>query len=405
MLSLLLLCVIVVYIAAIIWAPFPYWPSYLILWKAIFRFPGPWRMKLRQAFFLIKAGISAPIWTIFWYLDEIFYPCYRQRDIQPVFIIGQPRCGTTFLHRTLATDDHTFFAVRHIEWRYPFITVQKLIKVFGLDRNLSNVSYWPNTESGQMAAKMHPNTLADWEEEGIFFEEKFLHHFFIFLRFPYPELLPYLDSFPELPERSQQKMLRAYRKTLQKVQYLRGHQPRIYLSKEVTSHKRIPALLKLFPSARFVVIVRPSRDFMSSLRALMRMSTMSKTDVDPCLNEEWHAAFIRRMREDSLRLVSLCMGIIPADKLIRISANYFMANPGAAVHSIYRALGLAMHDKFATYLSQVETHQKARARGYDYDDVAPKGFDDYDAFVRDIDECSNTELQAASVPVPKHFVS
>lgn len=359
-------------------------------------------MKLRQASFLIKAGICAPMWTIFWYLDEILYPRYRRQDIHPIFIIGQPRCGTTFLHRTMASDGHTFFAVRHVEWRYPFITVQKLIKALDLDRNLHNVNYWPNTEVGQLAAKMHPNTLADWEEEGIFFEEKFLHHFFIFLRFPYPELLPYLDSFPELPERVQQKMLDAYRKTLQKVQYLRGSQPRIYLSKEVTSHKRIPALLKLFPTARFVVSVRPSRDFISSLRALMRMSTMSKTGADPYLNDEWHAAFMRRMREDSLRLVSLCTETIPANRLVRVSANHLMANPGAAVHSIYRALGLAVHDEFAAYLSHVETHQKVRERGYDYDDIAPEGFDGYDAFVRDIAERHNTELQTpASFTAPK----
>ena len=360
-------------------------------------------MKLRQAYFLMKAGSSAPLWTIFWYLDEILYPDYRRRDIQPVFIIGQPRCGTTFLHRTLASDDHTFFAVRHIEWRYPFITLQKLIKVFRLDRILRNVNYWPNTEPGQLAAKMHPNTLADWEEEGIFFEEKFLHHFFIFLRFPYPELLSYVDSFPELPDQVQQRMLGTYQKVLQKVQYLRGHQPRIYLSKEVTSHKRIPALLKLFPLARFVVIVRPARDFMSSLLALVRMSTISKTCVDPGLNEEWRATFMRRMREDSLRLVSLCMGIIPVDKLVRVSANDFTTNPDAAVHSIYQALGLAVRDEFAAYLSQVKKHQKARERGYDYDDVILDGFDDYDAFVRDIAMRSNTELQAqACVPVPNH---
>lgn len=350
----------------------------------------------------MKAGSYAPLWTIFWYLDEILYPDYRRRDIQPVFIIGQPRCGTTFLHRTLASDDYSFFAIRHIEWRYPFISLQKLIKVFGLDMALRNVNYWPKTEAGQLAAKMHPNTLADWEEEGIFFEEKFLHHFFIFLRFPYPELLPYVDSFPELPDQVQQKMLSVYQKVLQKVQYLRGQQPRIYLSKEVTSHKRIPALLKLFPSARFVVIVRPAQDFMASLLALVRMSTISKTGVDPGLSEEWRAAFMRRMRDDSLRLVNICMEVIPAGKLVRVSANDFTTNPDAAVHSIYRALGLTVCDEFAVYLSQVKKHQKTRERGYDYDDVVLDGFDDYDAFVKDIAMSSNTEVQAlASVHAPK----
>jgi len=77
-----------------------------------------------------------------------------------------------------------------------------------------------------------------------------------------------------------------------------------------------------------------------------------------------------------------------------VSANDFTTNPDAAVHSIYQALGLAVRDEFAAYLSQVKKHQKARERGYDYDDVILDGFDDYDAFVRDIAMRSNTELQS-----------
>jgi hypothetical protein len=100
------------------------------------------------------------------------------------------------------------------------------------------------------------------------------------------------------------------------------------------------------------------------------------------------------MREDSLRLVTLCKEIIPSDKLIRVSATHFMANPGATVHSIYRELGLAVRNEVASYLGQVETHQKVRARGYDYDVIAPDGFDNYDAFVGDIAECHNTGPQA-----------
>lgn len=391
----LFFAVIAVYLLCGLVSPFPYGRTYWMLWRVVLAAPGTWYAKRRQAAFLLKAGLGMPIWTFFWYLDELLYADYRRQEIKPVFIIGQPRCGTTFLHRTLAADRQTFFAIRHLEWRYPFIAVQKLIALLGLDKNLGGVNYWPKTEAGQQAAKMHPNTLADWEEDGIFFEENFLHHFFIFLRFPYPGLLKYVDSFPELPEHVQKRMLDVYVRTLQKVQFLRGEAPVLYLSKEVTSHKRIPALLSLFPEARFIVIVRPARDFMSSLTALMRMSTKSKTGIDPDDLPWWQDEFMSRMQDDSRRLVQLCQDVIPLSHQVRVSSNLFVSDPARAVAMAYEALGLPMHDEFAEHLAHLKKRQEQRQRGYDYSALSPQGFDEYDAFVREIDE-------AAVEPVVEH---
>lgn len=378
------LCVVFVYAVGILLAPFPYWRTYFLLWKTILCSPSTWRAKLKQAAFLIKVLVTTPFSTFLWYLDDILYPAYRKSIIQPVFIIGMPRCRTTFLHRTLATDDQNFFAARHIEWRYPFISVQKLIKFLGLDNNLKNLNYWSKTEAGKLAAKMHPNTLADWEEDGIFFEENFLHHFFIFLRFPYPTLLPHLDNFPELPQSVQQKMLRNYKKVLQKILYLRGPEPRYFVSKEVTSHKKIPALIQMFPEARFILIARPANYFMPSLLALVRMSTLSKTGIDPLTIPGWSDRIIARMREDSNRLVHLCKVVIPADKLVLVSSEIFSENLDIAVLAIYHALGLQPKNNFATYLDHLKTRQKSRQRGYDYDSLKLEGFEEYDAFEQEI---------------------
>lgn len=374
------------YVAAAASSPFPYWRTYWVLWRAVLFAPGTLQAKRRQTVFLIKAGAGAPLWTLFWYLDEILYPDYRRRDVQPVFIVGQPRCGSTFLHRTLAADNGVCFAVKHIEWRYPFISLQKLIQRLGLDKNLGGADYWPDTDAGRLAAKMHPNTLADWEEDGIFFEENFLHHFFIFLRFPYPGLLSYVDSFPELPPRIQKRMLDVYVKTLKKIQYLRGPESLFYLSKEVTSHKRIPALLEVFPAARFIVIVRPAQHFMSSLSALMRMSTRSKTGGDPGELAWWREEFMGRMQADSRRLVGLCRDVIPIDQQVRVSSNLFVNEPAQAVALIYRELKLDISERFAAHLALLKKRQEERQRGYDYDQLRLEGFEEYDAFVREIDQ-------------------
>src|SRR5687767_9602780 len=116
-------CLLIACAAGAAVSPFPYWPTYFRLWRCVLFSPGSVTAKRRQAWFLLKAAARAPLCGLCWLIDEIFYADYRRQTITPVFIVGQPRCGTTLLHRTLARDRETFFAVRHLEWRYPFICV------------------------------------------------------------------------------------------------------------------------------------------------------------------------------------------------------------------------------------------------------------------------------------------
>jgi hypothetical protein len=182
-----------------------------------------------------------------WYLDEILFPGYGQGRHRSVFIIGQPRSGSTFLHRTLAVDEYTFFAIRHIEWRYPYITVQKLFRWLHLDDWLKNRNYWPDTETGRKASRMHKAPLYDWQEDGVFFDECFLHHFFVWLRMPFPALIGYLADFTQLPEHAQHRMMKTYQKVVKKVLYLRG-QTKVHLSKEVTGPRKLQRLLEYYPN-------------------------------------------------------------------------------------------------------------------------------------------------------------
>lgn len=367
-------------------SPSPYWPTYFRLWSIVLRETGTWTSKYKQVSFLLKAAILAPLWGLLWLIDDIFYPAYKSRTIKPIFIIGQPRCGTTLLHRTLAADSETFFAVKHIEWRYPFIAVQKFICFFKVDQWLEKINYWPDSEAGKLAAKMHPNHLSDWEEDGIFFEENHLHHFFIFLRFPHPNILEYLDSFQELSPKAQSNMLESHHKVLQKVQYLRGTEQRIYLSKEVTSHNKIPYILERYENVKFILTVRFAEEFMSSLIALMRMSTSSKTGVDPINIDGWENAVIRRMQVDSRLLIKICRDTIKQDSLVHLSANHYMRDIDIATEEVYKSLGLPMNDSFRLFLKNTSSKQKKRARGYTYERLTLEGFELYDEFVEEVIE-------------------
>lgn len=383
-----LVAVIGVYLIAFLTSPFPYWPTYRLLWKAVLTTRDKsitTAARGQQIAFLIRHATLLPLWTAFWYLDDLLFPGYRAQRIKPLFIVGQPRSGTTLMHRTLAADEETFFAVRHIEWRFPFITVQKLMQYSGISDRLAAKNYWPNTPEGRLASKMHPNNLADWEEDGIFFEERIVHHFFLFLRFPYPQILASLDDFEGLPLAAQRRILGVHNKVLQKVMYLRNKQEALYLSKEVTSHNKIPELMRLYPDARFLIILRPSPLFMGSLLELVRISTQAKTGIDPTTIPSWMDAFVDRMRRDSLRLVSLCRSAIPHERQVRISSERFTRDvPGVVAH-IYASLAIPLRPRFATHLNDLQAKQHNRDRGYCYDESGVGGFEEYDQFVADVD--------------------
>jgi hypothetical protein len=236
---------------------------------------------------------------------------------------------------------------------------------------------------------MHPNTLSDWEEDGIFFEECFLHHLYITLWFPYPELMSYLEEFPGLPVNAQQKLLDAYNKVIQKVMYLRGDN-KLYLSKEVAGHNKIDSLMRLYPTARFIVITRHAGDYLPSLLELFRYSVLAKTGIDPKTIPEFEATFIERMRLDNLFLTDLCDGKIDAKIQVRITFNQFSSHIIESVNYIYRTLNLEVGPAYLDYLEELVNSQSKRDRGYDYrKESYLSGFEKFDDFVTAIEHGFN----------------
>src|SRR6201995_5278706 len=72
---------------------------YLHLYQVITKTFGFWLRPLGAfALLPVRQAISATTLG----LDHLFYPRHRKQSIdRPIFIIGNPRSGTTFLHRLL----------------------------------------------------------------------------------------------------------------------------------------------------------------------------------------------------------------------------------------------------------------------------------------------------------------
>ena len=88
----------------------------------------PKRLLILVGFYALYAIVEITTWTCF-ALDRIFYPDFLNVEIKsPVFIIGNPRSGTTFLHRLLALDEMHFSCMRMWEIFFaPSIVQRKML--------------------------------------------------------------------------------------------------------------------------------------------------------------------------------------------------------------------------------------------------------------------------------------
>ena len=88
-------------------------------------------------------------------LDEIIFPGYHDMAVtDPVFIVGFPRSGTTYIHRLMATDDQ-FTTIRLWEILFaPSISQKKIFQALGrLDRKLGDPPFFTDSQLGTKKTK------------------------------------------------------------------------------------------------------------------------------------------------------------------------------------------------------------------------------------------------------------
>jgi hypothetical protein len=220
----MILCILSIYALSALYLPFPNWSTFTLIAKTTLLYGGiPIKPRIRMLLYLLKEFALIPIWSLFWLVDEIFFSNYKRKTIaSPIFIFSQPRSGTTFLLRTLSKDNRNFLSVKHMEWRYPYISFWKLLDLLKLRDWLENKSYWPSSILGRECQKIHAHTLGNYEEFGIFLEERFFHHYFTFRRFPFPEVLERTKKFNELTSKEKSKMTNTFLEVVKKVYAYRG---------------------------------------------------------------------------------------------------------------------------------------------------------------------------------------
>lgn len=210
---------------------------------------------------LLFALFIIGITTIFFrVLDELFFPSYKKTIIKkPVFILGNPRSGTTFLHRLLCLDVENYTAMCLYHTIIPAVSFYKLVDFFALvdakvgkpGKALTNLidkvffSKWEN---------IHPTGLNKTEEDEGFYIFTFLS-VAICLLCPYMEHFKYLTIIDNFDEATKNKLKTYYKSSIKRLVYATGKH-KILLNKNVISTGRLNFILEIFPDAQMVYLVR-----------------------------------------------------------------------------------------------------------------------------------------------------
>jgi hypothetical protein len=254
-------------------------------------FPGVWQYLRRVLILVVFLPALLILQVSHWIgflLDEFLFRRYRRVDVRhPVFVLGVPRSGTTFLHRLLAEDaEFTTFSTWEclfapsITERYVYLCVAAIDRRIG--RPFGRVVNWFEARLLDATKDVHPTSLTAPEEDYLVFLP-LLCCFILVVPFPESDWLWRMGQFDrDMPKAEREILLRWYRRCLQKHLYFHGPS-RTLLSKNAAFAGMAISLVDAFPDCRLVVCERDAvmgiASQFSSLSAGLSLFGVAPTDV------------------------------------------------------------------------------------------------------------------------------
>lgn len=302
-------------------------------------------------------------------IDEILFAGYRKVAVsEPVFIVGIPRSGTTFLHRVLSMDTRNFTSTMLWELVFAPSVIQRKVwmavgavdaALGGLGRRLLEAFERRFFESTH---DVHKLSLFIPEEDDWFMTQIYASPFLIF-PFPFPELLWHLTDFDAATPPADKKRIMAFYKTcLQRHLYVHGPEKR-FLSKNPCFSSRIDSIDEHFPDAKVICTVRRPFEAIPSYINFMAMS-WNGCDNDPKgtvfrdkileVGGHWYRRPMQR----------LCRW--PENRHAFLIYDTLAREPERTVIELYKRLGWETDAAFAERLAAEDAKAKAYQSRHDY---------------------------------------
>lgn len=236
---------------------------------------------------LSRIFLIFPFETLFYYLDEVFFPGYRKVQIKdPFLIVGQPRSGTTKLESILEADED-LICLKMREIRWPYLTMQYLFDLVGyldshylmgaLDKAMRDwklLNVFDESDPERHTMRRIRYDLAD--EDDVIFLVHFFIHFQLLGPFPDPKMTHFIHHFDELSKVDRTRMLNFHKRAVQKVLYRRGPNKR-YFAKWVLSWCGVTQeAFEVYPDLKLIVMTRDPQD---QLRSWFKLQSLLSKDL------------------------------------------------------------------------------------------------------------------------------
>jgi len=331
-----------------------------IIWLNLVHFH--WRRTLVTVGFILLMVFISILTIFFRLLDEIFYRAYHRVEVKsPVFIISNPRSGTTYMHRLLCLDEEkfTYFLLYHTFLPsvvfYRFILFLKRI-----DRKMN----WPLKKFFNQVEDrvfegwkdIHPMGFERSEEdEGLFVLS--LMSPAVGLICPYFSKMEWMWIADQLSEKKKQSVMAYYYNSIQRFLYAWGPD-KVFLSKNVISTGRLEMLLDTFPNARIIFPVRHPYKTIPSITSMFA-APWSLIAPDIPKNSPEYRSWGKLTIAFYLHFLKMTEQLNP-DRLYWVKYKDFVKSPKDTVLGIYEKFGWTVSPQFLQRLEE----QTSKGRSY-----------------------------------------
>jgi len=338
---------------------------------SFFRSKGtPGKLSVKRIFLLLFLFFAYPIWNTYirlgYYLDNLFFSEYKQvLYSDPVFIIGNYRSGSTFLHRLLLRDQQ-FTCLK--AWEIYFshaITQRWFIRLLNrISRRIGNplgkfVDAFDRSLNGIYA--MHKTGMFTYEQDSQVFYHSW-SSFNLFAAFPFPELAKkYIYYDQKVPETQRRKEFTYYRDVLKRQMFL--HPGKQYISKNPDFSPAIETIKEFFPNAKFINLVRPAEQMIPSTINLWANNWRaygSPEESYPLVDTlQEHAKHWYQYPHERLSK-------LPPDRYLVVDFERLVSNPKREIERIYKQFGFEFSDEYHKIMEEETIKSRNFAGGNPY---------------------------------------
>lgn len=298
-------------------------------------------------------------------LDHICYPGYSMLPIEkPVFILGNPRSGTTFLHRFLLNTDR-LCAYRLWEMLFPAITSRKLAGIL-VDRlvSVSPVRYH--------SSEVHETSLRDVETDDAMAFFRFIDGGFLWAYFMAWEddwrSPKCMDRF--YPEPRRQKQILDYLEGCWRRNMFVKDRKRIAVKSSIfTLH--VETLLERYPDCRIIYVVRDPVEAIPSGMSLITGVLERAYDMFNKTQPDALARYLENLYQSSCHFYrafkeTLDRGVIPAENLRIITYPELMENLEVTMEDLIRFIEVDPAHEFQAEVKAQAEKQRSHKSGHQY---------------------------------------